>query len=141
MTEQKGTCSSKHALLKTIADRNHINGLTLTLGIYQMNANNTNNLHHILTDYQLDYIPEAHCYLKTSATTIDCTSIDADFNRIQDDILLEKDIQPNQVNQFKVTFHKEYLQNWIKEQNILYSFEEIWDIREKCIQALENIPK
>ena len=41
MKENKGTCSSKHAFLKKVADWNNIKNVKLILGMYQMNELNT----------------------------------------------------------------------------------------------------
>lgn len=134
--EKKGTCSSKHAFLKHVADLNQIPNVELILGVYKMNSANTPKIGKALSDYQLDYIPEAHCYLKINDERIDYTSLTSDFNRIKDDILLEKIIEPQQVAEFKIDFHKSYLQDWIKNNNLPFSFEEVWQVREKCIASL-----
>ena len=62
--EQKGTCSSKHALLKHVADVNNIPNVQLIMGIYKMNEINTPKIGNTLVNNKLNYIPEAHCYLK-----------------------------------------------------------------------------
>lgn len=54
------------------------------------------------------------------------------------DILEEREIEPEQVNVFKVELHKKYLKNWMAENSTDMSFEEIWGIREKCIKKLEG---
>src|SRR5690606_5492103 len=41
LSEKKGTCSSKHALLKSIADLNKVPNINLVVGIYRMNELNT----------------------------------------------------------------------------------------------------
>ena len=131
--DQKGTCSSKHAFLKWVADLNNIPNVELMLGMYKMNATNTPKIGNVLKDYQLDYIPEAHCYLKLNEERIDFTSINAQFGKIKNDILLETIINPDQVAKFKVDFHQVYLKDWIKTYQIPFSFDEIWKIREQCI--------
>lgn len=138
ITENKGTCSSKHAFLKEIAILNDIENVTLVLAIYRMNAVNTPKIKDILYKYKLEYIPEAHCYLKIDNEVIDCTFSNSNFNTISNDILKEIDIQPKDVCFFKVDYHKNFLKNWIKSHFIKYSFEEIWEIREECIKNLES---
>ena len=81
ISENKGTCSSKHAYLKDFATRNNIPNVQLILGIYKMNEQNTK-IGSILSDNFLDFIPEAHCYLKIDGKTVDVTSKDADFDKI-----------------------------------------------------------
>jgi hypothetical protein len=136
--EQKGTCSSKHALLKKIANLNAIPEVKLILGIYKMNATNTPKIGDVLKKNNLEYLPEAHCYLKINDEQIDFTSSNSDFSSIKNDILLEKEIEPQQVAEFKVKFHKTYLKTWIDENEIPFSFDNIWRLREECIANLSG---
>lgn len=71
--EDQGTCSTKHALIKTILNEHEVNSIHLMLGIYPMNDQNTPGVGHVLNKYQLDYIPEAHNYLKYRETRYDYT--------------------------------------------------------------------
>ena len=61
ISENKGTCSSKHAYLKDFADKNNIPNVQLFIGIYKMNEQNTK-IGSILSDNFLDFIPEAHVF-------------------------------------------------------------------------------
>ena len=140
LKEQKGSCSSKHALLKAIAEENNIPNIQLILGIYKMNHTNTN-VGSIILNNNLAYIPEAHCYLKINNDYIDITSTNTNFDKIKNTILVELEITPNQVSEFKVEYHKKYIQNWIVENNIQKSFDEVWSIREQCIAYLSKSNK
>jgi hypothetical protein len=136
--EYKGTCSSKHALLKEVANLNEIPDIKLILGMYRMNSTNTPNIGDVLDRNNLDFIPEAHCYLKVNGERIDYTSNNSDFNRIKNAILIEKEIEPHQVVKYKVDYHRAFVKIWIKEHEIPFSFYEIWDFREQCIANLSN---
>ena len=37
---------------------------------------------------------------------------------------------------FKVDYHKGFVKNWLKQTNSEFEFDEIWQIREKCIENL-----
>lgn len=137
ISENIGTCSSKHAFLKDYADKNNIPNIDLIIGIYKMNEQNTQ-IGTTLSENNIDYIPEAHCYLKINGEVVDVTNPGSDFNKIKNDILVEITIEPNQVSDFKVNYHKAFIQNWIIENRINYSFEEIWAIREQCIENLSK---
>lgn len=137
LTEQKGSCSSKHALLKTIANENNIPNIELILGMYKMNSSNTS-IATTISDANLSYIPEAHCYLKINGIRTDVTSEESSFGKISDVILEEIEIEPHQVAEFKVEYHKNFIRNWISEENIKKSFDEVWAIRERCINYLSN---
>jgi len=134
--ENKGTCSSKHALLKKIADLNNIKNVSLILCIYKMTEYNTPKIGHVLTDNSLECIPEAHCYLKLNGNRIDFTGQNAEIAKIEKDILTEMEIQPEQVVDFKIDFHKDFLRQWLKVSGLKITFDEIWEIREKCIANL-----
>lgn len=133
LTEKKGTCSSKHALLKSIADYNNVPKINLIIGIYRMTESNTPEIGTVLTENTIKFIPEAHCYLKINGNRIDMTTKESEFGKLEKDILEEKEIEPNQVSRFKVDYHKKFVQRWLKETNSKFEFEEIWKIREQCI--------
>ena len=43
------------------------------------------------------------------------------------------EIEPFQVVDFKVNYHKEFIKKWLIENDIKFTFDEIWTIREQCI--------
>ncbi|WP_299242546.1 hypothetical protein [uncultured Aquimarina sp.] len=141
ITENKGTCSSKHSLLKRIADLNGMNDIKLIIGIYKMNATNTPKIGNVILNNDLKYIPEAHCYLRYNDETIDATSNSSDFGRIINDVIIEKNIQPNQVGSYKIKYHQAFIKEWIVSEKLNFSFEEIWKIREQCIENLSSQSK
>lgn len=136
LSEKKGTCSSKHALLKSISDFNNVPNIDLIIGIYRMTESNTPKIGTELTENSVKFIPEAHCYLKINGNRIDLTTKESEFDKIKKDILQEKEIEPNQVSKFKVDYHKDFVKRWLKETNSKFTFNEIWRIREKCIENL-----
>ena len=133
--ENKGTCSSKHAYLKDFADKNNIQDVQLFIGIYKMNEQNTN-IGNIFSDHKILFIPEAHCYLKINGQVVDATSPNSNFENIKNDMLLEIEIQPEQVTEFKIKFHQNFIKNWLEETNSKFTLDQIWKIRENCIQNL-----
>lgn len=137
--ERKGTCSSKHAFLKMMADLNKLRNVQLFICIYKMNGKNTPGVDGVLKEYELDFIPEAHCMLKIDDQWADFTNTHSNrkADELQKDILTKFEIRPEQVVSEKIEFHQRYLQEWKKDEALKYSFEELWDIREKCIKALE----
>jgi hypothetical protein len=138
LSENKGTCSSKHAFLKDFADNNGIENVKLFIGIFKMNEANTPKLGNLLSNNNIEYIPEAHCYLKINQVPVDVTTVDSFYDKIKQDIIEEIEISPNQVSDFKVEYHKAFLKKWINETNQNNIFEEIWDIREQCILKLSE---
>lgn len=136
--ESRGTCSSKHALIKAIATENNIQDLDLVIGMYKMSETNTPKIGHVLSENGLSYIPEAHCYLKYNNQPIDITTNNSDFEIIKNAIIEEILIQPNQIGTFKVEYHKEFMKNWLSENELSFSFNKLWSIREQCIRNLSK---
>jgi len=139
LRENKGTCSSKHALLKSLADENNHPEVKLMLGIFKMNEVNTPKVKKVLEKFGLKYIPEAHNYLKINHKIYDCTTISSSEINFVNDLILEAEIQPCQVSESKIEFHQNFLKQWIADKP--FSSEEIWAIREQCIYALSSNSK
>ena len=137
-SEKCGVCSTKHAALAALALENGFSTLKLVVGIYQMNEKNTPGVGGVLEKANLEYMPEAHTYLVFEKNRIDITrEVEVETSAF-DCLLLEKEIQPNQIGKFKVNLHREFLEKWKTEQKVNYSLEELWKIREDCIQALSE---
>ncbi|PDS26802.1 VOC family protein [Flavobacterium branchiophilum] len=137
LKENKGTCSSKHSFLKKVADLNGFGKVQLMLGMYQMHEKNTPKIGQTIQNAGLQYIPEAHCYLKMNHLRIDITHEKADFSLLAHDIMEEQEIEPEQVGIFKINYHTSFIKRWIQEQSIGMDFDTVWNIRENCIQMLE----
>lgn len=136
LIENKGTCSSKHALIKKYEDFFSVSDIKLILCIFKMNGINTPKIKEILNKYNIEYIPEAHTYLKINSIDYDLTFPNSNKLLVKDYILFEKEISYEYIKEDKVNFHKNYLKNWIKSNKINFYFEEIWEIREECIAKL-----
>lgn len=136
LKENKGTCSSKHAFLKEYADENNIENVKLFIGVFKMNEINTPKITPLLSDNAINYIPEAHCYIKIKDAVIDVTNSTSFHESIKNDILEEIEIEPKQVVTFKVDYHQNFIKKWCNDEAISISFDEIWAIREVCIQRL-----
>lgn len=136
--ERKGTCSSKHAFLKYIADLNAVPNVELILCVYKMKGENTEKVGTVLNEHEIAYLPEAHCFIRQNGEAMDVTTKSSDFSRIQDDILEDQVIEPKQVDTFKVEYHKAYMKKWGELNHPTLPFEELWTIREKCLSQLGN---
>lgn len=138
LEELKGTCSTKHAVLRKIAAEQSIGGVRLLLCMFKMNAQNTPKVEDILGFNDLEYIPEAHCILEINGHMIDVTNADSDFSRIQNDVIEMFEIQPKQIGNFKLNHHRVTIEHWRETEGLSQGFEELWMIREQCIKALEG---
>ena len=136
--EKRGTCSTKHAFIKALADENNID-LQLLIGIFLMTPANTPAISNILEKHNINAIPEAHCYLRYKNITFDITFPDHIVDPYELGILKEESIIPSQIGKYKVNFHREFIQDWIFAENLSISHEVLWHCREDCIQALSRI--
>lgn len=137
LKEKKGTCSSKHALLKSLADENGHSEIKLMLGIFKMNGINTPKVSKTLQRYGLKYIPEAHTYLRIDKNIYDCTTENSSETGFVNDLMEEIKIKAEDVISRKLEIHHKFLKNWCEQFN--YNPEEIWAIREECISDLSSI--
>jgi hypothetical protein len=133
-TEKKGSCSTKHAYIRSIATQKGWENVKLILCIYLMNADNTPGVAQILSKYQLTEIPEAHTYLEIDGILVDVTGLANGLSSFENSIVQREEIQPEQIGDYKVSYHKEFISRW--SNTSVYSTTELWEIREECIQAL-----
>jgi|GEM_PF-209538 len=136
LDERCGTCSTKHALLKRLADENGHLELKLMLGIFKMDGRTTIAVESILKKHGLTYIPEAHNYLKVNGDILDFTGLPMSKNELADKLLTEIEITPDQITEYKVGYHRDYLARWLVDEGLPYSLDEIWQIREECIKEI-----
>ncbi len=136
LDERCGTCSTKHALLKCLADENGYPELKLMLGILKMDGCNIPAIGPVLKEHGLKYIPEAHNYLKVDGDILDFTGLPMSEDELAVKLLTEIEITPDQIIVFKIGFHREYLAKWLADEGLSYSLDEIWQIREECIREI-----
>jgi hypothetical protein len=138
LREGKGTCSTKHALLASIADEQHL-PVVLMLGIYLMHERNTPGVGAVLRRHGLAALPEARCYVMYTRRRIDITRSGADAGEPISQFLHEEPIVPDQIGDYKVRLHRRFLEDWTQVHRQLIrrlAVEEIWQVREECIATL-----
>ncbi len=136
LKESCGTCSSKHELVKRLAEENKVDDCVLVLCMFKMSAVNTPKVKAVLDELGLDYIPEAHTYITLNGEVKDLTFPNDPAMLYQKDILYREEISVDQIKTYKVETHRAYLKKWGEENEIPYTFEELWGIRERCIGVL-----
>lgn len=135
LSENRGTCSTKHALLAAVALEQDL-PVSLTVGIYDMDESNTPGVGGVLSRHRLERIPEAHCYLTCRAGRADLTRAGIRSAPISC-FHQEWTISPNQIGAHKLALHQEYLREWLGRcRDISMSFDELWRVRETCILSL-----
>lgn len=138
LRENRGTCSTKHAALAQVAFEQK-QPVFLTLGIYEMNERNTPVVAAVLDEFGLETLPEAHCYLTHRDERIDVTRFPkGETVEPIENFLYEETIRPDQIGEYKVRLHRTFFRDWMRERNLdeRFAFDELWNIREKCVAAL-----
>ncbi|WP_343636848.1 hypothetical protein [Fluviicola sp.] len=139
LSEGKGTCSSKHALLASLALENGHPEVELIAGIFLMNEETHAKLNVFFTGKSYSNIPECHCYLRFQGERFDYTDTSNGLERIAPKIVREQRIDPNQVTDWKIMIHKHYLQGWLtRNPSFQLTLEELWKDREEAIEILSR---
>lgn len=135
--DNAGTCSTKHSTLRKLALENYKPEIKLILGIFKMDSNYAPKIQKTLELNHLNYIPEAHNYLRIGNDYLDFTHSNSSYSEVENRLLIETEIEFNEINLQKILKHKEFLSNWIKDKP-QFTLKQIWEIREMCIANLQN---
>ncbi len=139
LDEGRGTCSTKHSLLKRLCDEQELHDVLLFTRVFEMSGNYHPEVEKVLNQHNLNAIPEAHVFLKISDEIVDCTSSNSAFDAfINSTNLHEQAIEPEQSADYKIELHKKVMSDWLYQHRdtISYSLEDLWNIREQCIHVL-----
>ncbi len=138
LEEGCGTCSSKHALLKMLADENDWQEIHLYVGLVFLNEHTNVSVAKILRDAHLNRIPEAHCFLKYREHYFDFTSVafNARQHTLCTSVQNETLIDPAQTGAWKVAWHQRQMLDWLEKEELDMTLEQLWEWREKCIAVL-----
>lgn len=137
LKEQRGTCSTKHALIAELARSLSI-PLNLRLGLILLDEENTPKIAPILKKYQLTELPETHTYLVYQGSRLDITFPNGTNYQMNYPLLKEVFISPQETGDFKITWHEDAIREWLTSQTLNYDLAEIWKIRELCISVLHD---
>ncbi len=98
---------------------------------------NTPGVGDVLATHALPYVPEAHCYLTCGGERVDITR-DVEGAEPIATFLHEETITPAQIGRYKTELHRRFLAAWIATSDVAgdRSLEDVWRIREQCIEAL-----
>lgn len=139
LSEKKGTCSSKHALLASLALENGHPEVELIAGIFLMSGETHLKLIDFFKDKAYQNIPECHCYLRLKGERFDFTDLSGGLERITPKLVREQRIDPNQVSDWKIMIHKHYLQGWLSRNPQFHiTLDELWRDREAAINLLSE---
>ncbi len=140
LIESRGTCSTKHAVLRRLAMEQDI-AAKLMVGIYEMSDRNTPGIGSVLQHHGIASLPEAHCYLSYRWKRIDATREVATMPaETISHFLHEEEIAPSQIGAYKVDLHRCFLRYWMEQNGAAtaHTLDQLWKIREQCIIALST---
>jgi hypothetical protein len=140
LSEGRGTCSTKHALLAALAQELGV-PIRLMLGIFEMCEANTPGVGVVLERHRLSSIPEAHTYLRYESSRVDITRSAVEPSTQIHQFICEQEIRPDQIGTSKISFHRDFIREWLSQHRELSGFtpEALWNIREECISALGSV--
>ncbi len=134
--EECGTCSTKHALVKTIAEENDWSAVQLFLGQYEMSEQTNPGIGVLLQENSLDFIPEAHVYLKIDGRIFDLTGLPKGVTSFEQSLTNEHLIEPYQIGDYKFKWHDAVLLNYGIQMN--KSLDALKEIRENGLLLLND---
>jgi hypothetical protein len=93
--ENKGTCTTKHAVIATLADELDL-PIEKNVGIYAMTEEIVTGTNKILKKYHLPYVPMIHCYLVYGKYRVDLSEGNNNGkNRPIEEFLYSQQVEPN----------------------------------------------
>lgn len=132
LEEGRGTCSTKNAAFVLLAREA---GLTadLVVDFFMMSEANTPGVGFVLEEAGLSSVLEAHCSARLGDVTVDLTGLRGTSSTVVRRRLLE----PLKLEE-KALLHREQLSAWGRTYAPNHSIDELWTIRERCIEALSQ---
>ncbi len=135
LSERRGTCSTKHALLARLAHEHGVD-VALVLVIYMMDGQNTPGVGSVLASHGLTTLPEAYCLLRWNGADVDLTR--GKMPALTGPWLSEAVIEPDDIAEHKPAVHRKFLAQWKVAKLPGWTLESLWRAREACIAALSG---
>jgi hypothetical protein len=136
LRERRGTCSSKHQLLATVAQHSGRSDVQLTIGIYEMCEENTPGVGAVLSAASFTSIPEAHCYLSVKGERLDFTGLAPGRLSPFAALIAESTVAPPDLIGTKNRLHRQVLAAWAIAHGTTIDW--AWATREACIAVLST---
>ena len=136
LREERGTNSSKHHLLATVAQTCGHPEVVLTLGIYAMSECNTPGVGAILEAASVSSIPQAHCYLTVDNQRLDFTGPPQASESPLRSLTAEFFLTPDKLAERMAPLQQQALAQWATQQGV--SFEAAWALRQACFAVLSD---
>lgn len=138
LSENCGTCSTKHALLAALAIELQLD-LKLGLAIYNLTPDRFPMLSPILQKYKLAYIPESHNFLVYNNSYLDITFPRRCELLHRSDLIDFKLIKPNLITEYKANEYQKYMTTWLQQNASTITMDQFKDIHEQCLKQLFEV--
>ncbi|WP_265562972.1 hypothetical protein [Sphingomicrobium arenosum] len=132
ITEKRGTCSSKHALLVELLREEGVDA-DLVVGLFEMSGAHFKAVAPVLEAHGLEAVLEAHCVADVAGERVDFTGLSVKGKPIF--FMTEERVDPRALDE-KAMIHRRALRQWRLDRGIATPFEALWRAREDCIAAL-----
>ena len=136
LREARGTNSSKHHLLATVAQTCGHPEVVLTVGIYAMSELNTPGIGSILESASVSSIPQAHCYLTVDNQRLDFTGLQRGSASPLRSLSAEFFLTPDKLAERRSPLQQQAVAHWATQQGM--SFEAAWALRQACLAVLTD---
>ena len=131
--EQKGTCTTKHAVIATLAQELDL-PVVKRVGIYVMTDSLVTGAGAILEKYDLPYVPMLHCFLEYGDVRVDLTEGNRNGkNGPIDELLFTEQVVPNVSEKAEYLIYRKALTETILKRRELEGL----DLR-RILQAREE---
>lgn len=134
LREGCGTCSGKHQLLARVAQASGCFQVMLTVGLYDMNEDNTPGVGEVLDAAGVSSLPEAHCYLTVDHQRLDFTGLPRGRHSVFSALIQEHFPTPDSLAERKEQLHRQALWAWAQGRSL--DQHQAWELRQACIEAL-----
>jgi hypothetical protein len=138
--ENKGTCSTKHAVIATLAEELNIPIYKYT-GIYKMNEDIVSGTNSILEKYNMPYLPMIHCFLVYESYTVDLTEGNNNGKKHSiEDFLYSEKVIPDISEKDEYLIYRKYLMENILLRNEMHSIEltRVLNARQEGLKLLRS---
>jgi hypothetical protein len=138
--ENKGTCSTKHAVIAKLAEELNIPIVKYT-GIYKMNEDIVTGTNSILEKYNLPYLPMIHCFLVYESYKVDLTEGNNNGKKHSiEDFLYSEKVIPEISEKDEYLIYRKYLIENILLKNDMHSIEltQVLNARQEGIKLLRS---
>ena len=136
LIESQCSFTARHALLVQVAQEQQVSGITLVLCAYNL-ADCYSWINPILRHHQLPSLPEIDACLQYEDQILTLETPDHCPNQ---EIISAIEIAPVQIGNFKRRYHQNYIEHWLQIEGLdhRWTVAQVWDIREECLQAIEQ---